>query len=73
MPCMGPGINSAELNRAYEEIMALLRDKYDIQRPVPVQWCGFRVGNCGRLRCEHNAKFKKALEDLFQLQACEDF
>jgi hypothetical protein len=74
MPCAGPEISEQEVDAAYEDIMDLLRDRYDIQNCKPhFALCGFIYGNMLRARAEHNKKFKEALRELFILQSAEDF
>ena len=69
MPCMGPGINEAQFEEAYYEIMTLLRDKYAIQSHPPF----FLVERMLSLRKEINAEFKETLRKIMYQQACEDF
>jgi hypothetical protein len=74
MSCVGPEVNEQKVDAAYEDIMALLRDKYDVQSCNPSHLCcGFIYGNMLRARAEHNKKFKEALRELFILQSAEDF
>lgn len=69
MPVMGPEENPKDVEKAYKEIMALLKRKYGIQKLPPdddhVRWSEDRQ--------ERNAKFKEALRLLFQLDAWEYF
>lgn len=68
MPVMGPSENPFEVDKVYEEIMALLRDKYKLQTVSP-NIIGFL--DYSKEREERNAKFKEALRLLFQLEAWE--
>jgi hypothetical protein len=74
MPCAGPGVNEQEIERAYEEIMALLKEKYKVQDCGPISVLTGRFSeNYNKQREERNAALKAALRDLFVWQACEDF
>ena len=68
MPCMGPSENPLQVDKAYEEIMELLKTKYDIQKfpspPLDKDWVR---------RQERNSYFKEALRKLFQLDSWEGF
>jgi hypothetical protein len=65
-------VNEGELERAYQEVLSLLRDKYNIQNHSP--WLLFSNNeNIEKLRKETNSKLREALYDVFLTQACEDF
>ena len=66
---MGPEENPKDVEKAYKEIMALLKRKYGIQKFPPEE--GF--AGWFNDRQERNAKFKEALRLLFQLDAWEYF
>jgi hypothetical protein len=69
MPCMGPTINQQQVDKAYEEIMLLLKEKYGIQKHPPI----IDEEQARVLRNVYNDLFKSALADLFMRQDCEDF
>lgn len=77
MPAMGPGVNTKQVNRAYEEIMALLAEKYDIRdRPIDdvrPDLSEYFLRNMETAREKANVNLMKALLELFTCQACEDF
>lgn len=77
MPAMGPGVNIEQVNRAYEEIMALLAEKYDIRdRPIDdvrPDLSKYFLRNMETAREKVNVNLMKALLELFTCQACEDF
>ena len=69
MPCMGPSEDSKDVDKAYAEVMALLKRKHGIQKfPAETSWPRW-----DKEREERNKKFKEALRLLFQLEAWESF
>jgi hypothetical protein len=71
MPISQPCEDTAAVEKAYGEIMRLLKTKYRIQN-YPAEK---GIGNIDyqEERDDKNAAFKEALRLLFQLQSWEDF
>jgi hypothetical protein len=69
MPVMGPSENPIEVDRAFKEIMSLLKKKYNIQaNPVLEKFPDWKTD-----RKKRNAIMKEAVRLLFQLESWESF
>lgn len=68
MPCMGPGENEEGAQRAYDEILKLLKDKYHILMPGEYVHGIFKE----KLDKHHN-RLKKAVFKVFQYDSYEGF
>jgi hypothetical protein len=79
MPCMGPEVNDEHVVQATNEIMELLRNKYELQpndfitRKNGLYFCGWQAGQQAEARERVNTQLKEAVKALFMQQACEDF
>lgn len=69
MPCMGPSENPLQVDEAYDEIMELLKIKYNLLS-IPISLINHLNPN---LRTKRLADFKEALRLLFQLDSWEGF
>ena len=66
MPVIGPNINDDQVLKAYDEVAALLKEKYGIQKyPLP-DYPDYSVE-----RMKRNKVLYKAIEELFVLQSWE--
>ena len=69
MPVMGPSEDPVTVDKAFRDVMKLLKDKYRIQDcPVRVKFPDWKTE-----RKKRNAVMKEAVRLLFQLQSWEDF
>ena len=68
MPVIGPSVNEEQVNKAYEEIMELLKTKYHIQNS---DWSGFSQDKSKEMRAERNAAMRAAIDGLFELDSWE--
>lgn len=75
MPCDGPSKKYSDLcaKAAFEEIIQLLREKYQV---TPSNYCGiirYIASNCEVDYKLEEQKIKKALEEIFYLEACANW
>jgi hypothetical protein len=69
MPVMGPCECPVQVDKAFREVMKMLREKYRIQDcPVTGKFPDWKTE-----RKKRNAVMKEAVRLLFQMQSWEDF
>ena len=73
MAVMGPSENPAAVEAAYQEIMTLLKNKYNIQNEPAASLFPGGAKTWAEDREERNAAFREALRLLFQLDSWENF
>ena len=69
MPVMGPDYNRDKADEAVQEVLKLLKEKYNIRRHDPIYF----VESAMRNREEDNQNLKDVIHSLFKHDAYEGF
>ncbi len=68
MPCTGPKENTQQVEKAYDEVLHLLIQKYKIDS-MPASFCTVNIQE----RYKRKLELKEAIRRLFELDSWEGF